>query len=192
MDVQYRYSVRQWWLSVLVGSIYVLIGAWVLFKPAPSYLALKQVFMIGFGIVGLLGVYYALSSRKQLERWGWVLMTGLIDLFIVFALLTVPILDFDEHVLRIYVGFILMFRSFIGVGFSVYLSHHKVRNWGIVLILSMIGVIFSLMMIWDPPFAMLTLTLSTTIALLTVGFAQIGIAYELRRFENLFGGQPQV
>ncbi|HLS30200.1 MAG TPA: hypothetical protein VK021_05040 [Flavobacteriaceae bacterium] len=185
MPAQYKHSVRQWWLSVLVGIIYLIIGGWVFFSSGKIYLELTEVFVIGFGIVGFLGVFYALSNRKRLEHWGWVLMTGLIDLFIVFVLLIIP--EFDESILRIYVGFILMFRSFIGVGFSVYLAHYKVRNWGIVLTLSIIGVFFSLMMIWNPPYTKLTLTLSTTIALLTVGFAQIGIAYELRRYENLFG-----
>ena len=45
------------------------------------------------------------------------------------------------------------------------------------------------MMIWNPVFGAFTLTLYTAAALLSVGFSQIGMAYELRRYEDLFGGE---
>jgi len=182
MNTATQHSVRQWWLSLTVGIIYLILGSWVFFQPLQSFLALTGVFIIGFAIVGSLGVFYALSNRNKLEHWGWVLLTGLIDWFIAFVLLIIP--DFSEEVLRLYVGFVLMFRSFLGIGFSVYLAHYKVRNWLIVLLLSTLGVIFSLLMIWNPSFGILTLTFSTSIALFSVGFSQIGIAYELRRHER--------
>lgn len=180
-----QHSVRQWWLSLSVGVIYILIGIWTILNPAETYLALTAIFIGGFAIVGVLGVFYAVSNRKKLEHWGWTLMTGLIDLAIAFVLLATP--EITEKILPIYIGFVLMFRSIIGIGFSTYLAHFKVRNWGIVLLLSILGVFFSLMMIWDPNFGAKSLVIFTSIALLTVGFAQIGIAYELRRYENLFG-----
>lgn len=178
-----QYSVKQWWMSLAVGIIYILIGGWVVINPERSYLALSILFIIGFGIVGILGVTYALSSRHHLEHWGWVLMTGLIDLAICLLLLATP--EVTLFILPIYVGFVLMFRSIIGIGFSTYLAHNNVRNWWIVLLLSVVGVVFSLFIIWNPVFGAWTITLSTAVALLTVGFAQIGIAYELRRYENL-------
>lgn len=184
-----QHSVRQWWLSLIVGIIYIMIGIWVLMNPAKTYLALTWIFIAGFAVVGILGVFYAVSNRKKLEHWGWTLMTGLIDLAIAFVLLATP--EITLRILPIYIGFVLMFRSIIGIGFSTYLAHYKVRNWGIVLILSIIGVFFSLMMIWNPGFGAYSLVVYTAIALLTVGFSQIGIAYELRRYENLFGGEDE-
>jgi len=180
-------SVRQWWLSLTAGIVYIGIGIWVLMNPAKSFLALTNLFIIGFAIIGALGVFYAVSNRKILEHWGWALMAGLIDLAIALVLLTTP--EISMFVLPLYVGFVLMFRSIIGIGFSTYLAHYKVRNWGIVLALSVLGVVFSLMMIWNPVFGAFTLTLYTAIALLSVGFSQIGMAYELRRYEDLFGGE---
>ncbi len=183
---QYQYSVEQWWLNLTAGIAFIIIGAVIVFYPATSYSNFTTIFMVGFGVVGLLEAYYALSNRKQLQHWGWTLMCGLIDLALMFLLMTSH--NIDVIGLAVYVGFILFFRSIIGVGFSTYLKQFKVRNWFIVLILSILGIVFAIMAIWETRVGVLNLTLNTVLALLTVGFAQVGIAYELRRHENLLGG----
>ncbi len=182
MATIYKQSVREWWISLVAGIIYVITGALVFLYPLESYVALTNLFIIGFGIIGLLGLYYAVSNRKQLQHWEWTLVTALIDLAIAFLLLTNQ--EMTLRILPLYVGFVLLFRSIVGIGFSTYLAHYKVRNWWIVLILSILGVIFSLLMIWNPEFGILTLILYTGAALLATGFAQIGVAYELRRYES--------
>ncbi len=185
MDLTYQHSVEQWWLSLTAGIIYILIGALVLVFPTPSYSSLATLYIAGFGVVGILGIYYAVSNRKQLQHWGWTLMSGIIDLSITFLLLTTH--EITMFILPIYVGFVLLFRSIIGVGFSTYLAHYKVRNWQIVLALSLVGILFSLLMIWNPSIGEFTLMIYTIIAFFAVGFAQVGIAYELKRYEQLYG-----
>lgn len=186
MEDQYQYSVEQWWLNLTAGIAFIIIGAVIVFYPATSYSNFTTIFMVGFGVVGLLETYYALSNRKQLQHWGWTLMCGLIDLSLMFLLMTSY--NIDVIGLAVYVGFILFFRSIVGVGFSTYLKQFKVRNWVIVLFLSVLGIVFAIMAIWETRVGVLNLTINTTLALLTVGFAQVGIAYELRRHENLLGG----
>lgn len=182
MPAVYKQSVKEWWISLVAGIIYVITGGLVLTYPLEAYNSLTTLFIIGFGIIGLLGLYYAISNRKRLQHWEWTLVTALIDLAISFLLLTNQ--ETALKILPLYVGFVLLFRSIVGIGFSTYLAHYKVRNWWIVLILSMLGVIFSLLMIWNPEYGLLNLIFYTGIALLATGFAQIGVAYELRRYEN--------
>lgn len=185
MENEFQHSVPQWWMSLSSGIIYLIIGVLVLFYPAPTYSAFSTLFIIGFGVLGGIGVTYALNNRKILKHWEWTLMTGLIDLAITFLLIVNP--KITQFVLPLYIGFILMFRSIIGIGFSTYLMHYKVRNWGIVLTLSVLGVLFALLVIWDPPFGTFTLTNYTSFAFLTVGFGQIGVSYELRRHQKEYG-----
>ncbi len=182
MSSQYKQSVKEWWISLVAGIIYVIIGVLVLFYPIEAYVTLSLLFVIGFGIVGALGLYYAISNRKRLQHWEWTLVIALIDLAIAFLLLTNS--ELTMKILPLYVGFVLLFRSIVGIGFSTYLAHYKVRNWWIVLLLSVLGVVFSLLMIWNPDFGIATLIIYTSFALLTTGFAQIGVAYELRRYEK--------
>lgn len=186
MEERYQYSVEQWYLNLTAGIAFIVIGAIIVFYPATSYSGFTTIFMVGFGVVGLLEAYYALSNRKHLQHWGWTLMCGIVDLSLTFFLLTTP--DIGVIGIPVYVGFILLFRSIIGIGFSTYLKQFEVRNWVIVLLLSILGIVFSILAIWETRIGVLNLTINTAMALLTVGFAQVGIAYELRRHENLLGG----
>lgn len=189
MEDKYQHSVEQWWLNLTAGIIFIIIGGIVVLYPSTSYAKFTTIFIAGFGVVGLLETFYALSNRNQLQHWGWTLMSGIVDLAITFLLLTTP--EIGVIGLPTYIGFVLLFRSIIGIGFSTYLKQFEVRNWAIVLALSILGIFFSLLMIWETRIGVLSFTINTTIALLTVGFAQIGIAYELRRHENLmeYGGK---
>lgn len=189
MDPKGHFSVRQWWLSLIAGIVYLILGVLVFVYPATTYAALLGLFIAGFGVVGLVGIYYAVSNRHKLSHWRWSLLTGLIDLTIALVLLATP--GITAFILPIYVGFVLMFRSIIGIGFSTYLAHYKVRNWGLVLLLSILGIFFSLLMIWNPVFGAFTLIMYTAFALLSVGFTQIGIAYELRRYDRLYGDEDR-
>lgn len=185
MDNGYQHAVEQWWLALTAGLIYLALGAWVLFFPITSYLALTTFFIIGFGMIGMLNVYYALNNRKKLQHWGWTLMSGLADVLITFLLIANS--ELTLFILPIYIGFVLLFRSIIGIGFASYLSHYHVRNWGLVLALSIIGVLFSMLLIWRPSIGRWTIVAFTGLALLSNGFAQIGIAYELKRYRERFG-----
>lgn len=182
MDTNFRHSVKQWWLSLISGIIFVGIGVWVLAAPIASYLALSTLFIVGFAVVGLLGVFYALNNRKRLKHWEWSLMGGLIDLFIAVLLITTP--DISLKILPIYVGFLLLFRSVIGIGFSTHLYYIGVRSWALVLLLSILGVIFSSLMIWNPVFGGFSLIIYTAIALLATGMSQIGISLGLKRLNK--------
>ncbi len=182
MEDVYQHSVKQWWLSLTAGIIYLLLGAWVLLYTVESFLALTTWFIMGFGVLGLLNLYYSLNNRKELHNWNWSLMSGIMDLIITFLLITRS--EILIHDLPIYIGFVLMFRSIIGIGFSVYLAQYKVRNWKLVLALSILGVILSLLLVWDPFIGNLTLLVCMGLALLSAGFAQIGMAYELKRYSE--------
>src|SRR5699024_3742990 len=140
MDNGYQHSVRQWWLALTAGLIYIGLGIWILVVPITCYLGLSSSFIMGCGALGILNVYYALNNRKKLQHWGWNLMSGIIDVAITFLLIIRS--EMMLFILPIFVGFVLMFRSVIGIGFSVHLAQYKVRNWGIVLGLSILGVIF--------------------------------------------------
>lgn len=154
----------------------------MLVAPIASYLALTTLFIVGFGLVGIFGVFYAIKNRKYLDHWGWSLMSGLIDLFIAVLLIASP--ELSIRILPIYIGFVLLFRSIIGTGFSTHLRHIGVGSWGLVLFLSIIGIVFSFFMIWNPVFGGLTILIYTAIALLSTGMSEIGISLGLRRLNK--------
>lgn len=189
MEDVYQHSVKQWWLSLTAGVIYIALGLWVLLNPITSYVGLVTLFILGFGVIGILTLYYAINNRKRLQHWGWSLMAGIADIAIAFLLINRS--ELTIFVLPLYIGFILMFRSIIGIGFSAYLAQFKVRNWWVVLALSILGVVFSVILIWEPRIAAFGLVVYMGVALLSAGFAQVGIAYELRRYDQLMDDEEE-
>lgn len=182
MDNYFENSVKQWWMPLIAGIVFLILGVWVLATPVASYLALSFLFIAGFAIAGILSIVHALSNRNRLAHWGWTLVSGLLDLFIAVLLISSPGLTIT--ILPIYIGFLLLFRSIMGIGFSTHLRQIGAHYWGWILFLSILGIIFSFLMIWNPVFGGLSIIIYTAFALLTIGVSQIGMALGLKRLKN--------
>ena len=71
-----------WWslLSAVLGSAAGLV---LLASPASGALSLTLILIVFFVIEGVASVMYALDHRQQLSgRWGWMLVSGIIDLIL--------------------------------------------------------------------------------------------------------------
>jgi uncharacterized membrane protein HdeD (DUF308 family) len=69
-----------WWalISALLG---IAAGLVLVGRPVGGAVSLTLVFIIFFIIEGVTSVMYALEHRRQLSgRWGWMLVSGLIDI----------------------------------------------------------------------------------------------------------------
>jgi len=77
-----RHAPGFWWalLSALIGiAAGVLLLAW----PLTGVLSLTLVLIAFFVIEGVASIMYAIEHRSQLSgRWGWMLVSGVIDLII--------------------------------------------------------------------------------------------------------------
>ena len=83
-------AINYWWVSLLSGIFFVIVGIWVFKTPLESYLALAILFSVAFFVSGIFEITYAVSNRSQLEGWGWALTGGIIDLILGFILMSNP------------------------------------------------------------------------------------------------------
>ena len=71
---------RNWWMLLLRGLAAIFFGVLVWFLPGIS-LALLVLFFGAFVLVdGILGVWIAISGRKEYENWWELLLWGLVDI----------------------------------------------------------------------------------------------------------------
>lgn len=168
---------RRWYLPLVIGVILLILGVWTLFTPAKSYVALAIVFAIGFLINGILETYFAIVNKTN----GWSLVLGILSLILGLMLLFNPALS--AITLPIYVGFMLMFRSVLGVGISLQLRRHYVIDWG-TLVFSVLGILLSFLMIINPAFGGLSIVLWTGFAFLASGALSIVFALRLRKLHT--------
>ena len=85
------YAMRRapgFWWSLLSGVLGVVVGLWLLIQPAVGLVSLTYVLIAFFIIEGIATVMFALDHRAALTgRWGWMLASGIVDLFLAAVIL---------------------------------------------------------------------------------------------------------
>lgn len=169
---------KLWYLPVVMGIIFIALGAWVFATPIGSFVTLSMFFAVAFLITGLFETVRALSNT-HLPNWGWSLAGGLIDLLLGILLISSP--GLSMQVLALYVGFVILFRAFMSIGYSIDLKHANVKGWGGTLFLGILGVILAIMVIVNPALGGFTLVFYVAFAMIIIGILQILFGIMLRK-----------
>lgn len=172
-------SAKYWYLLLLLGIIFIVVGIWVFLTPVASYVALALLFALTFLVTGILEIIYAISNRKIADNWGWLLTSGIIGLVVGILLLSNP--GLSMVVLPFYIGFGLLFRSMMAVGWAMDLRKHKAPDWGSLLAVGILGLIFAFIMLWNPLFAGMTIVFYTAFAFILVGVFQVYLSFKLKK-----------
>jgi len=71
-----------WW-ALLSAVIALVAGAFLLWQPLVGVLSLTYVLIAFFLIAGVLSIFLSIEHRRELVgRWGWILLSGVVDLII--------------------------------------------------------------------------------------------------------------
>ena len=132
MENQIKAMARKWYLELIMGVLFIAASIWVFKTPISSYGALSLFFAITFLLTGTTKTFYAFSTRKDVEGWGWSFAGGIIEILIGVLLLSKPL--FTMAVLPLYVGFALLFRSSLAIGLSVELGRLRIPGLGTIVI----------------------------------------------------------
>jgi uncharacterized membrane protein HdeD (DUF308 family) len=82
-----RHAPGFWW-SLVSGVLAVVVGCWLLIQPALGLVSLTYLLIAFFIIEGVATIMFALEHRAALTgRWGWMLLSGIIDLFLAAVIL---------------------------------------------------------------------------------------------------------
>ena len=83
-----RQSPGFWW-SLLSGVLGVVVGGWLLVQPELGLASLTYLLIAFFIIEGVATIMFALEHRAALSgRWAWMLVSGIVDLFLAGVILT--------------------------------------------------------------------------------------------------------
>lgn len=179
---QVKKTGKNWWIPLLIGLLLVFTGIITFSSPAESYFALAILFSITFLLSGVLESYFAISNRNHLNNWGWNLAFGIITALVGLLLVINP--QISMVTLPFYVGFVIMFRSLMAIGWATDLkSFYDVKPVN-MMIMGILGLIFSFILLWNPFFAGLTIVFWTGFGFLLVGGISIYIAFQLRKIHN--------
>lgn len=176
------YAVKNWWVSLLLGLLYIVVALCLMFAPLSSYVALSIIFSVSMLVSGLLEIIFAASNRKTLSSWGWYLAGGIIDLILGIYLVAYPLLSME--VIPFFVAFWLMFRGFSAMGYSMDLQRYGTREWGWYMAFGVLAVICSFAIIWQPGIGAMSIVYMLAFAFLIIGFFRIMLSFELKNLHK--------
>lgn len=171
-----------WYIPFILGVLYIIFGLWVFLTPLQSFLAMAVLFSVTFVITGVLETLYAISNRRHLENWGWSLVGGLLSLFVGFLLISKP--GLSALMISFYIGFWILVRSIMTISTAIELKEVGEKKWGWTLALAIGGVLFSLLLLWNPVITGITVAYWAGFGLVTLGILHILLGMGVRRIKN--------
>lgn len=76
-----------WW-SLISAALAVLVGGMLLAQPVTGAVSLTLLLIAFFAIEGIVSIMFALDHKRELSgQWGWMLVSGIVDLVLSVILL---------------------------------------------------------------------------------------------------------
>jgi uncharacterized membrane protein HdeD (DUF308 family) len=180
-----QHSVKNWYILLIVGLVFLGAGIYTFLSPEASFLALALLFGYSFLVSGAIEIIFSVSNRNELENWGWTLIFGIITFLIGVILLSRP--GITMLALSLSLGFLVLFRSIGAISFSLDLKNfHDNSGWGTLMALGILGLIFSFVLLWNPSFAGSTIVFWTGLALVSAGLFSIYLSLKLRKLKGAY------
>jgi uncharacterized membrane protein HdeD (DUF308 family) len=72
--------------SLLTAVLAIVLGLVLLFRPIAGVMTLTIALIVFFVIEGISAILLAIEHRRHLPSWGWILLSGLVDLLLAFLI----------------------------------------------------------------------------------------------------------
>jgi uncharacterized membrane protein HdeD (DUF308 family) len=178
-----RQTVKNWYILLIIGILLTIVGVYIFTVPIATYITLSVFFSVSFIISGLLDIIFAIQNSKDLKGWGWYLVNGILTLALGIYLSVYP--EISMSILPFVVGFTLLFRSFLLLGYAFDLKELKVVSWGDIALLSVLGILFSFLLIANPFFTGISLVSLTSLSFLFAGITSIAFSFKLKKLKDI-------
>jgi len=175
-------TLKYWWVGVLLGILFLLLGFWVLQSPIESFVTFAIYFAIAYIASGIGAIAFSISNREALDGWGWQLAGGILELMLGIALFANP--GISMIVLAFFVGFWLLFRGISTISISMDLKKSGGSNWGWILFSGILTAILAFMVLVNPLYAVSTLSIFVGLSLIMVGVAAIMVGFQIRKVKK--------
>ncbi len=166
-----------WWVVALRGVLAVLFGIAALAVPSATMLALVLIFAAYSLIDGIFGVVMAVHGARAHERWGVLLLNGVLGIVIGILAAMWPGLTVLVFVLMIAIWALLAGGLLFAAALSLHISHGR---W-LLVFGAVISLIYGLVLLASPLIGALVLTWWLGAYALIFGGSLIGLAFWLRR-----------
>lgn len=187
LDAMSAALARNWWLVALRGVIAVLFGAIAFIAPGAFVLSLVLFFAAYMLVDGVVAVVGAVRAAQRHERWGFLLVEGLVDIVVGVAAVLVPAAAVWAFVLLLAAWALVTGGLMIAAAFRLHL--HYGRWW--LGLGGVVSILFGLALLINPGMSALVLTWWIGSYTFAFGILLLILAFKLRAQNGAVGpGAP--
>jgi len=165
-------SIRHWWVFLVRGILFILVGIYMACEPAAGFVALG--FFVGLVILltGIAELLRVSGDRNSGSR-GWHLAIGVIE--VILGVVLMGHVATGVAILRILVGLWFLLRGISLVSFS----RRTTKSW-LIMLGGIVTAIFGLFIIFNMAFGSLTVIIFVAFAFIVMGIFNTWLGYSLK------------
>jgi uncharacterized membrane protein HdeD (DUF308 family) len=185
LDAMSAALARNWWLVALRGGVAMLFGALAFVAPGAFVLSLVLFFAAYTLTDGIFAILGAIRAAQHHERWGFLLLEGIVDIVVAVAAVLVPAAAVWAFVLLLAAWALVTGGLMIAAAFRLHL--HYGRWW--LILGGVVSILFGIALLIEPGMSALVLTWWIGSYSFAFGVLLLILAFKLRSRHGA-AGQP--
>ena len=181
-DVSELNKSTYWWVPLLFGVVFVLIGYWILRSPEESFEKITKFIGVIILISGSIQLYFTIRNRRGIRGWGFQLAGDLFDLAVGAALVINPSLLLK--LITLFVGIWLIANSIAIFMKAAEARKDQHRYWAWEFALGIFLMLLAIVFLWHPMLLGITIAVWTGLAFIILGIFRIALTFRLRRLRK--------
>lgn len=165
-----------WWIVALRGMLAILFGIGAFVLPGATMLALVTLFAAFAILDGAFGIAQAVRGARRRERWGLLLLNGVLGIAIGVATVAWPDITVLAFVLVIGAWAFVSGGLMLGTAFGLKTSHGRL----LLVFGAVVSILYGGLLFVSPFIGALVLTWWVGAHALILGVTLIGLAFKLR------------
>jgi len=186
LDAMSAALARNWWLIALRGVVAILFGALAFIAPGAFVLSLVLFFAAYTLTDGIFAILGAIRAAQRHERWGFLLLEGIVDIVVAVAAALVPAAAVWAFVLLLAAWALVTGGLMIAAAFRLHL--HYGRWW--LILGGVVSILFGIALIINPGMSALVLTWWIGGYSFAFGVLLLILAFQLRSRHGSAGTSP--
>lgn len=172
MDLSIDRSIRHWWVFLIRGILFILVGIYMIASPIASFIALGFLFGLMILLAGISELLNVTRDNNPGSR-SWHLALGIIE--VIFGIVLMTHVAASVAIIRIIVGLWFIFR-----GVTLFNVSRGIHTSWVPRLAAILIVILGLLILFDVVFGSMTIILFVAISFIVTGIFNVWLGYRMK------------
>lgn len=167
---------QNWWAIALRGVFSIVFGAIALLLPGVAIASLVLVFAAYMLVDGVFAIIAAVRAARRHERWGLLILEGIVDFIAGAIALVWPVITILSFVLLMAAWAIVSGGLLLAAAFRLHIAHGR---W-LMALGGIVSVVWGILLVFSPFIGAIVITWWLGAYALVFGGALLALAFRLR------------